>query len=104
MRLRKNFKAKVKEWQRLPYVGPYEEIGEKTKLKIGIMGFEKRAIAIVHEFMNLTVEKIIEVERITHFRKWFGIDFNTRDLFLDHSGIFFLSVKGKRHCFPSRSI
>ncbi|KAL0288688.1 UNVERIFIED_CONTAM: hypothetical protein Sradi_7092300 [Sesamum radiatum] len=27
MRLKKNFKAKVKEWQRLPYVGPYEELG-----------------------------------------------------------------------------
>ncbi|GAB2224286.1 hypothetical protein Droror1_Dr00005038 [Drosera rotundifolia] len=97
MRLRKNFKAKVKEWQRLPYVGPYEEIGEKKKSKIGIVGFEKRAVAIVHEFMNLTVEKIIEVEKITHFRKWFGIDFNMRDLFLDHPGIFYLSVKGKRH-------
>ncbi|GAB2277711.1 hypothetical protein Dimus_012414 [Dionaea muscipula] len=101
MRLRKNFKAKVREWQKLTYVGPYEEIGEREKKKkksmIGIMRLEKRAVAIVHEFMSLTVEKTVEVERISHFRNWFGIDFNMRDLFLDHPGIFYLSIKGKRH-------
>ena len=97
MRLGKNFKAKVKEWQRLLYVGPYEEMGEKKKSKSGIMGLEKRAVAIVHEFLSLTVEKTVEVEKISHFRKWFGIDLNIRDLFLDHPGMFYLSTKGKRH-------
>ena len=58
---------------------------------------EKRAVGIVHEFMSLTVEKMVEVEKISHFRKWFGIDFNIRDLFLDHPGIFYISTKGKRH-------
>ncbi|CAK9136413.1 unnamed protein product [Ilex paraguariensis] len=97
MRLRKNFKAKVKEWQRLPYIGPYEEMGEKKRTKAGIMGIEKRAVGIFHEFLSLTVEKMVEVEKISHFRKWFGIDLNTRDLFLDHPGMFYLSTKGKRH-------
>ncbi|KAL3845052.1 hypothetical protein ACJIZ3_002455 [Penstemon smallii] len=82
MRLTKNYKAKVKEWQSLAYLGPYEE---------------KRAVGIVHEFLSLTVEKMVEVEKISHFRKWFGIDLNVRDLFLDHPGIFYLSTKGKRH-------
>ncbi|KAK6912420.1 Plant organelle RNA recognition domain [Dillenia turbinata] len=97
MRLKKDYKAKVKEWQRLPYVGPYEEMGEKMKLKVGSMGLEKRAVAIVHEFLSLTVEKMVEVEKISHFRKWFGIDLNIRDLFLDHPGLFYLSTKGKTH-------
>lgn len=97
MRLRKNFKAKVKEWQSLPYIGPYEELGEKKRTKAGLMRLEKRAVAIVHEFLSLTVEKMVEVEKISHFRKWFGIDLNIRDLFLDHPGIFYLSTKGKRH-------
>lgn len=48
MRLTKNFKAKVKEWQRLPYVGPYEVVGEKKKSKAGMMASEKRAVSIVH--------------------------------------------------------
>ncbi|KAK7305594.1 hypothetical protein VNO77_43500 [Canavalia gladiata] len=97
MRLMKNFKAKVKEWQSLPYVGPYEVVGERKKTKAGMMAMEKRAVSIVHEFLSLTVEKMVEVEKISQFRKWFGIDLNIRDLFLDHPGIFYLSTKGKRH-------
>lgn len=97
MRLSKNFKAKVREWQGMAYVGPYDKITEKRKSKAGIMALEKRAVAIVHEFLSLTVEKMVEVEKISHFRKWFGIDFNIRDLFLDHPGIFYLSTKGKTH-------
>ncbi|KAJ4828840.1 hypothetical protein Tsubulata_010497 [Turnera subulata] len=99
MRLSKNFKAKVKEWQSLPYLGPYEELDleEKKSSKAGVKGLEKRAVGIVHEFLSLTVEKMVEVEKISHFRKCFGIDFNIRDLFLDHPGIFYLSTKGKRH-------
>ncbi|OIT39852.1 PREDICTED: protein ROOT PRIMORDIUM DEFECTIVE 1 [Nicotiana attenuata] len=99
MKLRRSFKAKVKEWEKLKYVGPYEvvEIGEKRKSKIGTMEMEKRAVGIVHEFLSLTVEKMVEVEKISHFRKWFGIDLNIRDLFLDHPGIFYLSTKGYRH-------
>ncbi|OMO83936.1 hypothetical protein COLO4_22317 [Corchorus olitorius] len=97
MRLSKGFKAKVKEWQRSPYVGPYADVGEMKRSKAGIMGLEKRAVAIVHEFLSLTVEKVVEVEKISHFRKSFAIDFNIRDLFLDHPGMFYLSTKGKRH-------
>ncbi|XP_052184876.1 protein ROOT PRIMORDIUM DEFECTIVE 1 [Diospyros lotus] len=97
MRLSKNFRAKVKEWQRFPYIGPYEEAGKKNSSKSGRMGLEKRAVGIVHEFLSLTVEKMVEVEKISHFRSWFGIDLNIRDLFLDHPGIFYLSTKGKRH-------
>ncbi|KAI3811333.1 hypothetical protein L1987_21054 [Smallanthus sonchifolius] len=98
MRLKKNFRAKVKEWQKLPYTGPYEEFTSvKKRSKTGVMEIEKRAVTIVHEFLSLTVEKMVEVEKISHFRKWFGIDLNIRDLFLDHPGMFYLSTKGKRH-------
>ncbi|XWS33147.1 hypothetical protein CRYUN_Cryun22dG0053700 [Craigia yunnanensis] len=97
MRLSKDFKAKVKEWQRFPYVGPYEGMGEKKRSKTRIMGLEKRAVAIVHEFLSLTVERMVEVEKISHFRKSFAVDLNVRDLVLDHPGIFYLSTKGKRH-------
>lgn len=98
MKLKKNFRAKVKEWQKLMYIGPYEKFtGAKKRSKRGLMELEKRAVGIVHEFLSLTVEKTVEVEKISHFRKWFGIDLNVRDLFLDHPGIFYLSTKGKRH-------
>ncbi|KAM1032629.1 hypothetical protein ACFX2C_036273 [Malus domestica] len=105
MKLRKNFRAKVKEWQRLPYVGPYDEMAEKKRSsKAGMMAVEKRAVSIVHEFLNLTVEKMVEVEKISHFRKCFGFDLNIRDLFLDHPGMFYLSTKGKRHTVFLREV
>lgn len=100
MKLSKNLKSKVKEWLMLPYVGPYgpyDEVTDKCRSKAGAKMMEKRAVAIVHEFLSLTVEKMVEVEKISHFRKWFGIDLNVRDLFLDHPGIFYLSTKGKMH-------
>lgn len=97
MKLSKNFRAKVKEWQSLRYVGPYEDMGVKKRSKAGMRALEKRAVGVVHEFLSLTVEKMVEVEKISQFRKWFGIDLNVRDLFLDHPGIFYLSTKGKRH-------
>jgi len=67
-----NFRAKIKEWQRLPYVGPYEEIGENKSSKARVRALEKRVVAIIHEFLSLTVEKMVEVEKISQFRKWFG--------------------------------
>lgn len=82
----------------IPYVGPYdEEVGESKTSRIGKIGTEKRAVAIVLEFLSLTVERMVEVEKISQFRKWFGISLNIRDLFLDHPGMFYLSTKGKMH-------
>ncbi|CAI9782197.1 unnamed protein product [Fraxinus pennsylvanica] len=76
----------------------YDEMGlvETKRSKSGMIRMEKRAVGIVHEFLSLTVEKMVEVEKISHFRKWFGIDLNIRDLYLDHPGMFYLSTKGKR--------
>ncbi|KAG5252207.1 protein ROOT PRIMORDIUM DEFECTIVE [Salix suchowensis] len=86
------------EWAfKLALFRPYEDLTEKKKTKAGLKRLEKRAVAIVHEFLSLTVEKMVEVEKISHFRNCFGIDMNMRDLFLDHPGMFYLSIKGKRH-------
>lgn len=97
LKLGKNYRSRVKEWQRLPYPGPYDETGPKLSTKNGMMRLKKRAVGIFHEFLSLTVEKMIEVEKISHFKKWFEIDSNVRDLFLDHPGIFYLSARKKKH-------
>lgn len=97
MRLTKGFRARLKEWQRLPYPCPYEPPPSAGGSLGGKRALEKRGVAIAHEFLSLTVEKMVEVEKISHFRKSFGIDFNIRDLFLDHPGIFYLSTRGGRH-------
>lgn len=52
-------------------------------------------VAIPHGFFSMAIEKMVEVEKISHFRKCCGIDLNIRYLFLDHS-MFHMSTKGKR--------
>ncbi|KAI3945063.1 hypothetical protein MKW98_009867, partial [Papaver atlanticum] len=64
MKLGKVFRGKVKECHTLSYVGPYDQMGEKRKPKAGVKALEKRAVETVHEFLSLTVEKMIEVEKI----------------------------------------
>ena len=56
MKLRKDFRARLKEWQGLPYLGPYEETGEVRRSKAGMKTLEKCAVGAVHEFLSLTVE------------------------------------------------
>ncbi|KAK1365906.1 PORR domain-containing protein [Heracleum sosnowskyi] len=89
------FKEKLKNWQRMNYVKPYD-VNEVVRVRTcgGIERFEKRAVAILHELLSLTVEKMIEVERLVHFRKDLGIEVNLRELILKHPGIFYISTKG----------
>lgn len=89
------FKEKLKNWQRLSYVKPYERM-EKVRIRScgGVERYEKRAVGIIHELLNLTVEKMMEVERLAHFRKDLGIVVNLRELLLKHPGIFYISTRG----------
>ncbi|XP_059295892.1 protein ROOT PRIMORDIUM DEFECTIVE 1 [Lycium ferocissimum] len=90
------FKEKLKNWQRLPYVMPYERESEVVRKRTfgGIERYEKRAVAIIHELLSLTVEKLVPVERLAHFKKDLGIEVNIRELLLKHPGIFYISTKG----------
>ncbi|KAM7258389.1 hypothetical protein ACFE04_014130 [Oxalis oulophora] len=89
-------REKLKTWQRLPYVKPYETMeGIKIRTCGGTHRFEKRVVGIIHELLSLTVEKMVEVERLAHFRKDYGItQVNVRELLLEHPGIFYISTKG----------
>lgn len=94
-KIEKGCREKLKNWQRLPYLKPYEK---KDIVRIrscgGIERFEKRAVGILHEFLSITVEKRVEIERLSHFRKDFNLDINVRELLLKHPGIFYISTKG----------
>lgn len=91
-------RERMKNWQRLPYLKPYET-KEAVKVRScgGVERYEKQAIAIIHELLSLTVEKMVEVERLAHFRKDFGMLVNVRELLLKHPGIFYISTKGGAH-------
>ncbi|XP_078445300.1 ubiquitin carboxyl-terminal hydrolase family protein [Wolffia australiana] len=94
-KMEKGFRVKLKEWQRLRYVKPYEKTESASRRSRGGPEiFEKRAVGIIHEFLSLTVEKMMEVERFAHFRKDFCLEVNVRELLLKHPGIFYVSTKG----------
>ncbi|KAL0339841.1 UNVERIFIED_CONTAM: protein ROOT PRIMORDIUM defective [Sesamum radiatum] len=58
------FRERLRNWQRLSYVKPYERV-EKVRVRTcgGVERYEKRAVGIIHELLCLTVEKMVEVER-----------------------------------------
>ncbi|TKY62763.1 ROOT PRIMORDIUM DEFECTIVE 1 protein [Spatholobus suberectus] len=95
-KIERGFRERLKNWQRLPYTKPYER-KEVVRVKTcgGIERYEKRAVAVLHELLSLTVEKMVEVDQLAHFRRDFGIEVNVRELLLRHPGIFYISTKGK---------
>ncbi|KAK1256783.1 hypothetical protein QJS04_geneDACA024647 [Acorus gramineus] len=94
-KIEKGFREKLKNWQRLPYVKPYEKMGVvRARSHGGVERVQKRVVGILHEFLSLTVEKMVEVERLSHFRKDFDMKINLRELLLRHPGIFYVSTKG----------
>ncbi|KAF8413948.1 hypothetical protein HHK36_001945 [Tetracentron sinense] len=94
-KIEKGFREKLKNWQRLPYLKPYER-KEVVRVRTcgGVERFEKRVVSILHEFLSLTVEKMVEIERLSHFRKDFSMEINVLELLLKHPGIFYISTKG----------
>lgn len=92
----KGFREKLKNWQQLPYIKPYERKLKSVRVRTcgGVERFEKRAVGIIHELLSLTVEKMVEVERLVHFRKDFSMEVNVLELLLKHPGIFYISTKG----------
>lgn len=91
-KIESGFRERLKNWQRLPYVKPYER---KRVVRVrSCTRYEKRAVAILHEFLSLTVEKVVEVERLAHFRRDLAIEVNVREVLLNHPGIFYISTKG----------
>ncbi|KFK31519.1 hypothetical protein AALP_AA6G123100 [Arabis alpina] len=89
-KIEKGFREELKNWQRVAYVKPYE----RKDMSRGVERFEKRVVAIIHELLSLTVEKMVEVERLAHFRKDLGIEVNVREVLLKHPWIFYVSTKG----------
>jgi len=91
-KIEKGFREKLKNWQRLPYTKPYE----KNDLHPihNVDRIEKRIVGILHELLSLTVEKMIPLERLSHFRRVFAMEVNLRELLLKYPGIFYISTKG----------
>lgn len=91
----KYYKIAVWKWQRLPYWSPYEDVsGYDLRSLEAKKRMEKRAVAMIHELLSLTVEKKITLERIAHFRLSMDLPNKLKEFLLQHQGIFYISTRG----------
>lgn len=91
----KYYRIAVWKWQRIPYWSPYEDVsGYDLRSLEAQKRMEKRAVAMIHEMLSLTVEKKIALERIAHFRMVMNLPKKLKDFLLQHQGIFYISTRG----------
>lgn len=91
----KYYKIAVWKWQRLPYWSPYEDVsGYDLRSLEAKKRMEKRAVAMIHELLALTVEKKMTLERIAHFRLEMDLPKKLKEFLLQHQGIFYISTRG----------
>ncbi|PIN04663.1 hypothetical protein CDL12_22801 [Handroanthus impetiginosus] len=90
----KKYKKWVDEWQKLPYVSPYENamhLAAKTDES------DKWAVAVLHEVLNLFVGKKAERESLLCLGEYLGLRSRFKRAFLQHPGIFYVSSKIGTH-------
>uniref|UniRef100_A0A0E0CW82 PORR domain-containing protein n=1 Tax=Oryza meridionalis TaxID=40149 RepID=A0A0E0CW82_9ORYZ len=83
----------TEQFQKTTYLSPYAEARGLTP---GSPEFDKRAVAVMHEVLNFTLEKRLVTDHLTHFRREFVMPQKLMRLLLKHYGIFYVSERGKR--------
>ncbi|KAJ3674679.1 hypothetical protein LUZ60_005295 [Juncus effusus] len=89
--LKKEMKEWVRDWLELPYFSPYKD---SSNLNTASIQMEKRNIAVLHEFLSLTIQKRAPVASIGKFCNEFRLSNAFTNAFTRHPGIFYLSLKG----------
>lgn len=88
--LDKRVKNWVDEWQKLPYISPYEDAfhlapdGDQA---------EKWAVAVLHELLHLMVSKKTEIANLYRLGDYLGFGKRFKKALVHHPGIFYISNK-----------
>ncbi|XP_062159983.1 protein WHAT'S THIS FACTOR 9, mitochondrial [Alnus glutinosa] len=86
----KKLKKWVDEWQKLPYISPYENA---SHLPPKSDESEKWAVAVLHELLHILVPKKTERDNILCLGECLGLRSRFKRALLHDSGIFYLSSK-----------
>lgn len=86
----KQLKKWVDEWQKLPYISPYENA---THLGPSTDESDKWTVGVMHEIISLFVSKKVEKHTLLCLGEWLGIRSRLKRALLHHPGIFYLSGK-----------
>ncbi|XP_027100624.1 protein WHAT'S THIS FACTOR 9, mitochondrial-like isoform X3 [Coffea arabica] len=92
LRLKRKISDWMNEFQRLPYVSPYED---SSDLKMDSDLSEKRVVGILHELLGLFVEHAAERKRLLCLRKCLGLPQKVHKAFERHPHMFYLSLRNK---------
>ncbi|XP_016474226.1 protein WHAT'S THIS FACTOR 9, mitochondrial [Nicotiana tabacum] len=88
----KKVKAWMDEFQKLPYISPYEDsrgIDPDSDL------MEKRIVGVLHEFLSLTLYKKTKRNYLRSLREELNLPHRFTRIFTRYPGIFYLSLKCK---------
>lgn len=92
VRLRRKIANWLDEFQKLPYVSPYEDfshLDSNTDLS------EKRIVSVIHELLSLFIDHSVERKKLFCLRKYLGLPQKFYKVFERHPHIFYLSLKNK---------
>ncbi|KAL6547639.1 hypothetical protein OROHE_009344 [Orobanche hederae] len=92
LRLKRKIKEWLHEFQRLPYVSPYDDfscLNPNSDLS------EKRVVGLLHELLCLFVEHAAERKSLFCLRKYLGLPQKVHKAFERHPHMFYLSMKNK---------
>ncbi|KAL0334246.1 UNVERIFIED_CONTAM: protein WHAT'S THIS FACTOR 9, mitochondrial [Sesamum angustifolium] len=88
----KKVKAWMDEFQKLPYISPYEDsrgIDPNSEL------MEKRVVGVLHELLSLTIYKKTKRNYLRSLREELNLPHKFTRIFTRYPGIFYLSLKCK---------
>lgn len=92
--MEKKFKKWVDEWQKLPYVSPYENaMYLSAKSDEG----DKWVVSVIHELLSLLYSKKTDRENLLFFGECLGLRSRIKQALLHHPGIFYISRKLGSH-------
>ncbi|KDP30468.1 hypothetical protein JCGZ_16147 [Jatropha curcas] len=92
LRLRRKIKDWLIEFQKLPYISPYEDY---LHLDPNSDIADKRVLGFLHELLSLFVEHSAERKKLLCLKKYFGLPQKMHKAFEKHPHIFYLSFRNK---------
>ncbi|XP_022765398.1 protein ROOT PRIMORDIUM DEFECTIVE 1 [Durio zibethinus] len=92
LRLRRKIESWLNEFQKLPYVSPYEDF---SHLDPNSDVAEKRVVGILHELLSLFVEHSAQRRKLLCLKKYFRLPQKVHRAFERHPHMFYLSFKNK---------
>ncbi|XP_078433612.1 uncharacterized protein LOC144704904 [Wolffia australiana] len=93
--LEKKIRNWVEEWQRLPYLSPYEDSGRCLDPSSPLA--EKWTVGMLHELLSLMIGKKAEKEELVLLGECVGLRPGFKKEILRFPGIFYLSNKNRTH-------